>query len=355
MGRERCIAALQGQAKDRVAVMEMAAHPEFIRTATGKDPYVKTAEVFADYLAKLDIDASILGYLPTPQTRDGSRVEDENYLYAQWGLRDTPWLTKPLYSTVDEVLAFDPRKHDPSSLQKKIDLYCQDYEKSQKLFGESTQYIPGHYQLVLHYMPFYCDWAVFLETLALEPDKCRHVFDRCADYSRDIFEALSKTAAPAIIAHEDLCSARGPIYSPDLLRTEIFPRFAEIFAPVKKSGKRIFGFGEGKIEEIAGDLLAAGADGVFIDQNNDLEKLIEQIGDQGLIVGGIDTGTLTNERPDQIRDKVRKRMELAKRIPGFFFCITGETPQDVPVENLEVFWDACREYGSYDTNIAPDV
>jgi hypothetical protein len=348
MGRERAIAALQGKHSERVVFLELSAHPAFIQKVTGVDPYVRTEKAFADYLAALDIDASILGVLPTPRTRAGSMEETEHHVYAQWGLRDTPWLTKPLYRTMEEVLAFDPRTHDTSSFQEKVDQYCADYESARVLFGESTLYIPGHYQLVLHYMPFYCDWQVFLETLALEPDRCRWLFDRCADYSKEVFAALAQTPSPAIIAHEDLCSARGPIYSPRLLRKEIFPRFAEIYSPVKKAGKRIFACGEGKIEEIATDLLAAGADGVFVDENNDMQAMIELVGEAGLIIGGINTGIMTRGSSDQIRDMVRERMALARQLPGFFFCITGDTPQNIPVENLEVFWEACKEFGSYD-------
>jgi uroporphyrinogen-III decarboxylase len=351
MSRKRALAALRGETTDRVPLIELAAHPDFMKQITGADPYEKTAEVFADYLTRMDMDASILGCLPTPRTKDESVEQDEHHVYTQWGLRDTPWLTKPLYATMDEVLGFDPRKHDRSSPQEKVDRYCRDYETAQRLFGESVQYMPGHYQLVLHYVPFYCDWAVFLEALILQPERCRGLFDRCAEYSLEVFEALAQTPAPAIIAHEDLCSARGPIYPPHILRKEIFPRFAEIFSPVKKAGKRILAFGEGKIEEIAADLLEAGADGVFVDQNNNLEAMVELVGRQGLIVAGIDTLTLTNGSPDQIRRKIAQRMAVAKRIPGFFFCVTGETPQNVPVENLQTYFDACREYGSFDISV----
>jgi len=351
LSRQRAVDALDGKRNDRVSFLEIAAHPGYIEQVTGRDPYVHTAEAFADYLACLDIDASILGHLPTPRTRDGSTERDEHHVYAQWGLRDTPWLAKPIYTTIDEVLAFDPRTHDPSSFPEKVERYCRSYEQAQELFGESTQFIPGHYQLVLHYMPFYCDWSVFLEALVLEPDRCRHLLDRCADYSREIFAALAQTPAPAVIAHEDLCSARGPIYSPELLRREVFPRFAQIFAPVKDAGKRIFAFGEGRIEEIARDLLAAGADGIFVDENNDLASMTELVGHRGMIVGGLDTKTLTLGSPEQIRDRVRERMALAKSIPGFFFCVTGETPQNIPTEHLAVYWDACKEFSALDRSV----
>ena len=54
-----------------------------------------------------------------------------------------------------------------------------EFHNVQKWYGDRTLYVPGHYQLVLHYMPFWCDWPVFMELLALETEKCRQLFDRC--------------------------------------------------------------------------------------------------------------------------------------------------------------------------------
>lgn len=349
MSCKRAVNALAGKRTDRVAQMEIFTHPEFFQYITGIDPYRKTAEAWAGFLESLDIDATIIGFIETPRIRDEEMQQGDHHTYAQWGLRDTPYLMDPYYKTADEILAFDPRTHDSSTLQEKVDRYCAGYEKAEKLFGDHTLYVPGHYQLVLHYMPFYCDWQVFMETLALEPDKCRSLFDRCASYSIEVFEALAQTPASVIVAHEDLCSTSGPIFSPDLLRREVFPRFAQIYEPVKRAGKRILAFGEGCVEEIARDLLDAGADGIFIDQNNDIEKMIDLVGPNGLLVGGGNTLTVSNGTPDEIRTEIKTNMAFAKRLPGFFFCLSGEAPQNVSVENLEVYFEACREFGKLNT------
>jgi hypothetical protein len=345
MSRSRALAAIRGEPTDRVPLIETAAHAGLMQEVTGRDPYVNTAEVFAEWILSMGFDASILGWLPTPRSRPGALDQDGNHVYAPWGVRDTPWLTKPIYRTADEILAFDPRTHDSSSLAQKIDGACRAWDEAERLFGDSCLYVPGHYQLVLHYIPFYCDWGLFMELLALEPERCRSVIDRCADYSREVFTALAATPAPLVIAHEDLCSARGPIYPPSLLRTEVFPRFASIWEPVKKAGKRVLAFGEGKIEEIAPDLLAAGADGVFADPNNDLDRLIDLVGPRGMIVGGGDTAVVTTRSIPEIQEHVRRTMAAARRLPGFLFCLTGETPQNVPTASLRAYYEACAHHG----------
>jgi hypothetical protein len=345
MSLQRALAAIRGEPTDRVPLLELAAHPGLIQAVTGRDPYVDTAEVFAEWIQRMDIDASILGVLPTPRTRPGAGDADEHHRFMSWGLRDTPWLTEPLYRTEDEILSFDPRRHDPTSLQQKVDAACAAWEEAARLFGGSCLYVPGHYQLVLHYIPFYCDWGRFMELLALEPGRCRPLFDRCTTYSTEVFTALAATPAPLVVAHEDLCSARGSIYPPSLLRAEVFPRFARIFEPVKRAGKRVLAFGEGNIESIAADLVAAGADGVFADPNNDLDVLMAAVGPRGMLAGGGDTRVVTARPPGEIREHVRSRMEAARRLPGFLFCLTGETPQDVPTGSLRAYFEACRELG----------
>jgi hypothetical protein len=40
--------------------METAAHPGLIQAVTGRDPYVDTAEVFGEWIRRMDFDASIL-------------------------------------------------------------------------------------------------------------------------------------------------------------------------------------------------------------------------------------------------------------------------------------------------------
>jgi len=64
-----------------------------------------------------------------------------------------------------------------------------------------------------------------------------------------------------------------------------------------------------------------------------------------MIVGGGDTAIVTTRSHEVIRAHVRVRMSAAKRLPGFIFCLAGETPSNVPTESLRVYFEACKEYG----------
>lgn len=345
MSLQRALDTLNGRQTDRVAQLEWNAPPDFLGTSTGLDPYEKAAEAWHRFLEMHDIDATIRNWASAPRTRGNDVRREGGHAFTQWGLGETSWLTDPPYKTPEAILAFDPRTHDKVGLQERIDVVCRDYALAQKWYGDRALYIPGHYQLVLHYMPFWCDWSVFMELLATEPEECRPLLDRCESYSTEVFEAWSHSAAPAFIAHEDLCSARGPIFSPDFLGREIFPRYKRIYEPLKRKGIKILATSDGLIEPIARDLLDAGADGLFIEPMNDIRKMVELVGPHGILWGGGNTVAVTTGTPETIREDVRQRMEQARKLRGFFFALGGEAPQNVPTENFQAYLDACSEYG----------
>lgn len=345
MSYQRAFDTLHGRPTDRVASLEWNAPPQFLRQATGIDPYDRPEEAWLRFVEIFDIDASLRGGAGAPRARGGEVRHEGGHAYTQWGLGETEWLADPPYKTPAQILAFDPRTHDKSSLQEKTDNFCSHYEYVRKWYGDRTLYVPGHYQLVLHYMPFWCDWPAFMELLATDPDQCRPLFDRCESYSTEVLEAWSHSGAPAFIAHEDLCSSRGPIFSPDFLRREIFPRYRRIYEPLRRKGVKVLATSDGLIEPIARDLLDAGADGLFIEPMNDIGKMVDLVGPRGILWGGGSSVVVTTGTPETVREDVRRRMEQARRIPGFFFALAGEAPHNVSPENFQAYLDACVEFG----------
>ena len=50
---------------------------------------------------------------------------------------------------------------------------------------------------------------------------------------------------------------------------------------------------------------------------------------------------------------VSLRMGQARKLAGFFFALAGEAPQNVPAENMEAYFDACREFGRRSPDACP--
>ena len=344
MSRRRALDALAGRKLDRVAQLEFLSHEAFFRAATGIDPRDRLVDCYLAYLERFDIDATLFVIGGATGLAADEVARDEHHARTLWGMRETHWLTDPPCETPEQILAYDPRTADPAGLAERTDRTCKNVAETQALLAGRALLVPGQYQLVLHYMPFACDWQVFMELLATDADACLPLLDRCMEFSIDVFTALAASEAPMIIAHEDLCSARGPIFNPDFLRREVFPRFARIYEPVKRAGKKVLAISDGLVEAIAPDLLAAGADGVFIEPMNDIDRMIDAVGPEGVIMGAGNTGVLTTGTAETVAAETAASLEKAKRLPGFFFGLAGEAPQNVPVENLEAYFETCREH-----------
>ncbi len=71
-----------------------------------------------------------------------------------------------------------------------------------------------------------------------------------------------------------------------------------------------------------------------------LEVVEEQFGQTGhVFIGGAETGLLTRGTPEQVR-KMVQRLAQCTRYPGFVICSPGGLHDNIPMENLEAYFDA---------------
>ena len=64
-----------------------------------------------------------------------------------------------------------------------------------------------------------------------------------------------------------------------------------------------------------------------------------------ILVGTVDIRILTWGTPDDIRREVRRCCDLGRDCPGYFLKCFGDIPENVPIANLDIYFDACRTYG----------
>jgi len=93
------------------------------------------------------------------------------------------------------------------------------------------------------------------------------------------------------------------------------------------------------------DVFEAGADGVIVEPSTDMRHIAERYGDSKVIVGNVDLRTLTFKGEAEIAEEVRRCVQTAGHCPGYFINVTGSIPDNVPIGNLEAYFDACRKYG----------
>jgi uroporphyrinogen decarboxylase len=154
---------------------------------------------------------------------------------------------------------------------------------------------------------------------------------------------------------DDLGSQNSTIIDPDALRQIVIPRFRILFSHLKKRlpEVKIFMHSCGAIREIIPDLIEAGLDILnpvqYTATGMDLSGLKKDFG-QDLVFwgGGIDTQTTLNSgSPQQVRDKVKKIIDIMAPGGGFVFTPVHNVQDDVSPENFWAMWETLQEYGKY--------
>jgi uroporphyrinogen decarboxylase len=151
---------------------------------------------------------------------------------------------------------------------------------------------------------------------------------------------------------DDLGMETGPFFSPKLFREVFKPRYRIIVDHVKKTspGLKVFLHSCGSIYKFLEDLIEIGFDVINPVQISarDMEPaaLKREFGDAVTFWGGgCDTQhVLPRATPQQVRDHVRRNIEVFAPGGGFVFCPVHNILSDVPPENILAMYEAAIEY-----------
>lgn len=347
MGWERALQAIYLRPVDRIPSLEVLDHPEFIEREAQFDPYDRPAEALAQVYKKLDIDMCI--HLPRKATRlrKGETIWDEDGSHAQaaWGLTATEAQLKYPFTTIEEVLDFDPLTN-PLAREQGLRYSTLNQYHEDLLLLDKKVFLPGWYYTTLFMFPVMVfGWEMFMLAAATQPARFRVVLDKFAELSIEFMEMWADTGVEVIIAHDDLASSAGPIFNPDWYRKYIFPWYDRITAPFRRQGKKVIFCSDGDITALLGDL-AKHFDGFLIEPLVDLEYLGKTYGQSKVIIGGIDTKVLTFGAPSDVEREVRIKTEIFRNCPGYFYMAAGSLPGNIPIQNLDTYFASCRKYGT---------
>jgi uroporphyrinogen-III decarboxylase len=185
---------------------------------------------------------------------------------------------------------------------------------------------------------------------ALDPERfCEHILLPCVTKSTAIVAEMAQASdSPFVYVHDDLTDARGPVFRPSFYERYILPHYPQILAPAKRLGKKIIHVADGNTTTLLPHLVGAGVDGVMFETPaTPLEAVIEHFGQEGrFFIGGIATETLTFGTPDDVRRMVLDLVEQAVPYRGFAMASGGGLHGNVPLRNLEAYFDARASVGA---------
>jgi len=157
-----------------------------------------------------------------------------------------------------------------------------------------------------------------------------------------------------VMVGDDLAGQYGPLFSPDFYRKVVKPRHKKLIRYIKSlTSAKIWYHTCGSCVEYIPDLIDNG-----IDILNPVQISAAKMDPQSLkntfgkdIVfwgGGIDSQhVLPFAMPDEIKEHVRKNIEIFKSGGGYVFNNVHNIQVGVPPENIVAMYDAAYEFGFY--------
>lgn len=154
---------------------------------------------------------------------------------------------------------------------------------------------------------------------------------------------------------DDLGTQTSTLLEPDYLRTTVIKRFALLWSHIKKRlpHVKIFMHTCGSVRVLLPDLIEAGLDIYnpvqFTAAGMELAGLKKDFGkDLVFWGGGVNTQfTLKGGSPLQVKDEVKRTLDIMAPGGGFVFNTVHNIQEDVPPANFWAMWDTLMEYGKY--------
>ncbi len=251
-----------------------------------------------------------------------------------WAALPSPPWDQPL--TDDRIAQFAAiarclREHSPYAVS--LSIGCSLFEWSQFLFGMEHAY--------LH--------------MAGEKEAFAYFLDRLTDHHLATLHRLLPSLnglIDVLVVGDDLGMQKGPQISRKMYRELFFPRHRKIYEAAKKlSGAHLFLHCCGGIYELIPDLIEAGVEILNPVQtsarNMDPARLKQEFGrDVTFWGGGCDTQrVLPFGTPDQVRDDVRRRIEIFAPGGGFVWTQVHNIMADIPPENIVAMLETAATTG----------
>jgi hypothetical protein len=351
--------ALMGPAPKRIPHWEHMSNPDFVHHVTGIDPYDKPRSAYQRLREIFTIDFGPgvpKDDTPRPRLPDGqsSFFNDKGERCVRWGEGYTShWEWGKQFTSIEQVLAYQPLEH--------LDLrnghivedrdYSLDDEAFYRLYAgpnpapappEGEVAMAGFYNTIFMWPLLTFGWELFLELAGGYPAESKRLLADFAVINRKVFGAFARLPVNAVLCHDDICMARGPICSPRWLRHNIYPYYEEFWSLLHDAGKRIIFMSDGNIDAVADDVAACGADGFVSEPFANWKALARRYPDK-LLAGEGDNRVLMRNDRGEIEAMVRSMVETAQICGGYFMCVGNHIPWNVPAEAVETYFRLSAE------------
>ena len=348
MSYDRMLKTVNLENSGGFALNETLCHPSFMKKVTGIDPFDDPLASMLAAVKKLGFDwvYGIPKYAHKFDKSESKKKIGEGAYLTEWGYTGSGWSEHTSFGDIEDVLTFDPftRFQSEEALRTSIRAGIGNIMEDQALCGDTAVVSGLYYTMLFQWFILEFGWEMFLVAAASEPERFELCLERYTRLSQIFAEEYAASPIPFFFCHDDLAMTRGLVFAPEWYRKYIFPAYECIFDPFRKVGKKIVFVSDGNYSELIDDLFAVGIDGIMVDWTFDLAGLIKKYGGSKLIAGNADTVVLTFGSREDVRREALRCLDSARGAPGYVMKCFNDLPQNIPMENIETYFDTIAEY-----------
>lgn len=190
------------------------------------------------------------------------------------------------------------------------------------------------------------------------PEFCEALLEETLQFWMDYYSGFMAEVGDiveVVMIGDDLAAQHGPLFSPKFYRQIVKPRQKRLVQHIKSlTSAKIWYHTCGSCVEYIPDLIDNGIDILnpvqISAEGMDPKELKERFGDKLVFWGGgIDAQhVLPFASAEEVREHVRKNVEIFKSGGGYVFNNVHNIQAGVPAENIVALFDAAYEFGFYD-------
>jgi uroporphyrinogen decarboxylase len=198
---------------------------------------------------------------------------------------------------------------------------------------------------------------VFLLNMALYPDFAKALLLKITELCKSLMEpflAALGDHVDIIKIGDDIGTQDSLLMSPKMYRDILKPIHADYIRFIKeRTQAKLFFHTDGDVFPLIDDFIEIGVDILNPIQTSagkmsDLAALKKRFGKEIVFCGGIDTHKILPQgTPDDVRQEVRRVIELLGEGGGYMVASVHTIMNDVPAENVLAMVDAAEEFGRY--------
>lgn len=197
----------------------------------------------------------------------------------------------------------------------------------------------------------------FLINLATNRDFAKALLEKIASLCKQLMGHFLDQAGDLIDIikiGDDLGTQESLLISPKMYREVLKPIHADFIAFIKSKTKaKVFFHTDGDVFNLIDDFIEIGVDILNPIQTSagkmsNLPELKKRFGDKLTFCGAVDTHhILPHGTPEQVRQEVRRVIEIMAPGGGYMVSSVHTIMNDVPPENILAMVDAVEEFGRY--------